>query len=202
MVPQHPHWSIATISLKRRDAEDRKELTFPSLRSLAYSAFKLLSMTITIREYRDEDLETIKSITVEAFEPVSIDRNIENKHGGPINGKDWKFRKAQHVEFDAQRDPQGIFIAEQDGEIVGYITTWHDKEAGVGNIPNLAVASGLRGQGIGRQLIQHALDFFKSIGLKYARIETLDQNPVGQKLYPDMGFEEIARQIHYGMRLD
>lgn len=159
-------------------------------------------MSISIRPYQSNDLETIKSITVEAFEPVSIDRNIESQHGGPINGKDWKFRKAQHIEADAVRDPAGIFIAEQEGKIVGYITTWHDADAGVGNIPNLAVASGLRGQGIGRQLIQHAIDYFKSLGLKYARIETLDQNPVGQKLYPDMGFEEVARQIHYGMRLD
>lgn len=157
---------------------------------------------MNIRAYRDDDLPHLQAITVEAFEPVSIDRNIENQIGGPINGHDWKFRKAKHIELDALREPAGIFVAEQEGEIIGYITTWHDAEAGVGNIPNLAVKSGLRGQGIGRQLIQHAVDHFRSIGLKYARIETLDQNPVGQKLYPDLGFKEVARQIHYGMSLE
>lgn len=157
---------------------------------------------MNIRAYRDDDLPHLQTITVEAFEPVSIDRNIENQIGGPINDRDWKHRKAKHIAHDAERDPAGIFVAEQDGEIVGYITTWHDAEAGVGNIPNLAVKSGLRGQGIGRQLIQHGLDYFRSIGLKYARIETLDQNSVGQKLYPAMGFKEIARQIHYGMSLE
>ena len=155
-----------------------------------------------IRTYRDDDLPHLQAITVEAFEPVSIDRNIEEQVGVPINGRDWKHRKAKHIALDAKRDPNGLFVAEQDGEIVGYITTWHDKEDGVGNIPNLAVKSGLRGQGIGRQLIQHALDYFRSLGLKYARIETLDQNPVGQNLYPAMGFKEVARQIHYGMPLD
>jgi hypothetical protein len=35
-----------------------------------------------------------------------------------------------------------------------------------------------------------------------AKIETLDQNPVGQALYPSLGFKEVARQIHYAMRLD
>ncbi len=159
-------------------------------------------MTVTIRPFRNDDLPRIKEITVEAFEPVSIDRNIEQQIGGPINGRDWRWRKAKHIDFDAAREPEGIFVAEDHGQIVGYITTWHDAEAGVGNIPNLAVAAEHRGEGIGRLLIQHALDHFRSLGLKYARIETLDQNPVGQKLYPSLGFQEVARQIHYGMRLD
>ena len=29
------------------------------------------------------------------------------------------------------------------------------------------------------------------------RIETLAHNAVGQHFYPSMGFEEVARQIHY-----
>ena len=64
-----------------------------------------------------------------------------------------------------------------------------------------AVDAEHRGAGIGRKLIEFALDHFRSLGLKYARIETLDQNPAGQKLYPSFGFREIARQIHYGMPL-
>ena len=38
--------------------------------------------------------------------------------------------------------------------------------------------------------------------MEVAKIETLDQNPVGQALYPSLGFTEVARQIHYAMRLD
>ena len=30
-----------------------------------------------------------------------------------------------------------------------------------------------------------------------AKIETLEQTPVGTTFYPKMGFTEIARQIHY-----
>ena len=37
--------------------------------------------------------------------------------------------------------------------------------------------------------------------MEVAKIETLDQNPIGQKLYPSLGFREVARQIHYAMRL-
>jgi hypothetical protein len=37
--------------------------------------------------------------------------------------------------------------------------------------------------------------------MQVAKIETLEQNPVGQKLYPSLGFVEVARQVHYAMRL-
>jgi hypothetical protein len=34
-----------------------------------------------------------------------------------------------------------------------------------------------------------------------AKIETLEQNPIGRRLYPALGFREVARQIHYAMPL-
>jgi ribosomal protein S18 acetylase RimI-like enzyme len=159
------------------------------------------SDTAQIRTYRPGDLPRLQSLTTEAFEPVSIDRNLETLFG-EINGRDWKWRKARAVETDCGRDPDGVFVAEMDGLIVGYITTWIDREGGMGMIPNLAVDREVRGRGIGRQLIEHALRRFRNAGLTHARIETLEQNPVGQKLYPSLGFREVARQIHYGMQLN
>lgn len=160
----------------------------------------MVRMDIHLRTYRPDDLDRIKAITIEGFDGVSIDRNIEELHGR-FGEHDWKWRKARHIDQDVARDEHGVFVAEIDGQVVGYITTWLDLEAGVGNIPNLAVAAAHRGSGIGRRLIEHALDHFRASGMSYARIETLAQNEVGQKLYPSCGFEEIARQIHYGMPL-
>lgn len=153
-----------------------------------------------IRLYDPADLPRLRELTVEAFENVSIDRNIET-HFGLIAGHDWRWRKARHVDQDVERDPLGTFVADQDGEVVGYISTWIDREAGLGNIPNLAVRADLRGQGLGRQLIQRALDHFRTQGIRYARIETLAQNAIGQHLYPSCGFREVARQIHYCLDL-
>jgi ribosomal protein S18 acetylase RimI-like enzyme len=153
-----------------------------------------------IRLYRPADLNALRALTVDAFQGVSIDHNME-KHFGLINGHDWRWRKARHVDEDAAENPAGIFVAEEDGEILGYISTTVDREAGIGRIPNMAVAEGARNRGLGRQLIEHALDYFRSLGLSHAKIETLDQNPVGQHLYPACGFQEVARQIHYLMDL-
>ena len=149
-----------------------------------------------IRPYRPEDLPTLKAITVEAFDGVSIDQGIEREYG-PVAGHDWQWRKARHLDDDAARDPAGIFVAEEDSTVVGYITTWQDREAGIGHIPNLAIAAAYRGHGLGRQLIEHALAHFRRCGLSHAKIETLVQNEVGNHLYRSLGFREVARQIHF-----
>jgi ribosomal protein S18 acetylase RimI-like enzyme len=92
-------------------------------------------------------------------------------------------------------------VAEAGGRVLGYITTQVDRESGKGRIPNLAVDASARGQGIGRRLIEHALEYFRRQGLAFAMIETMENNPVGQRLYPSCGFEEVGRQIHYVCKL-
>jgi ribosomal protein S18 acetylase RimI-like enzyme len=61
----------------------------------------------------------------------------------------------------------------------------------------MAVAASYQGLGVGKALIGHALEHFRKRGMRYARIETLQQNYKGQKLYPSFGFTEIGRQIYY-----
>ena len=153
-------------------------------------------MHMKIRPYQPEDLAILKEITVEAFQGVSIDEGIEQEYG-IINGHDWKWRKASHVEADARREPEGIFIAEIAGRIAGYISTWHDADAGIGYIPNMAFVPEYRGQGMGRQLIEHALDHFRRLNLSLAKIETLEQNAIGNHLYTSLGFKKIAKQAHF-----
>src|SRR5688572_32876190 len=117
-------------------------------------------MPVRIRLYQPSDLAVLKAITIEAFTGVSIDYGMEEQFG-PINGHDWRWRKARHLDEDAARDPAGIFVAEDENRVVGYITTWQDREAGIGHIPNVAIAPEFRGQGLGRQLIEYALEHFR-----------------------------------------
>jgi len=136
-----------------------------------------------IRGFQSEDLPRLQQITMDAFESVSIDRNIERKYG-VINGVGWKVRKADHIRLDTEREAEGIFVLEFDVKVVGYITCWCNRLAAIGNIPNLALDEEYRGRGFGRRLIEHALDYFQRQGMTHARIETLDQNEVGKSLYP------------------
>ena len=156
--------------------------------------------TVSLRVYRPDDLETIKQLTIDSFGGVTIEENLETALG-ILNGHDWRWRKARHLDEDVAANAAGIFVAEAESRVVGYITTRIDREAGKGRIPNLAVAAEFRGQGLGRILIEHALEYFRSECLAYAVIETMAQNAIGQHLYPACGFVEIARQAHFARKL-
>lgn len=157
-------------------------------------------LPISIRRYRGEDLETLRRITVDSFGSVALDQMLEDRLG-IWNGRDWRARKADHIDDDCEANPDGCFVAEREGEILGYITTRVDRVNSIGRIPNLAVVEVARGLGLGRRLIHHALEHFRSEGLKVAKIETMASNMIGQSLYPSCGFEEIGRQVHFAMRL-
>ena len=154
-----------------------------------------------IRPYRPDDLPALQEITAACFERVSVDRNIELMLG-PVGGHDWRWRKARHIAADVAGDnARGVLVAEIDGQVAGYVTCRTDPESRFGWIPNLAVRPELQGQGLGRQLLEAALDWLRQAGMEVARIETLEQNPIGPHLYPSLGFREVARQIHYVMPL-
>ena len=135
-----------------------------------------MNQQIEIRKYREEDLEVLKTITAICFDGVSIDA-------------------------DVSANCDGVLVACCDAEPIGYITTRIDVEAKVGGIPNYAVLPAFQKRGIGKRLIEAALDYLRKAGMECVRIETLDQNEVGKHFYPKLGFELIATQHHYAMRL-
>jgi len=155
---------------------------------------------MTFREYRSGDLEELKRITLEAFEGLALDQRVE-EHLGVLHGHDWRWRKARQIEEDVANNAAGVFVAEEGGAILGYVTTVLDREAGKGRIPNLAVLSDARSKGLGRKLIEHALEYFRREGMSYAMIETMAYNEIGNHLYPACGFIEVGRQVHFARKL-
>jgi ribosomal protein S18 acetylase RimI-like enzyme len=154
-----------------------------------------------IRSYRESDLETLRAITAICFDGVSIDQNIERRFGF-IAGKGWQWRKASHVDADVAAHPEGIFVHESEGKVVGYVTARPNRETRIGWIPNLAVLPDHQGRGIGRELIGKAVEYLKGEGMRFVRIETIEQNERACALYPNLGFQEMARQVHYVMPVE
>jgi ribosomal protein S18 acetylase RimI-like enzyme len=160
-----------------------------------------MSGELTIRACRPEDVETVVDITLRAFVPVSVDAMIEQV-AGPLQGTTWQDRKGADVRGEIERNPEGCFVAEADGQVVGFITTQVRPEWGLGRIPNLGVDPRYHGRGTGKALLRHAFTYFNSLGLTAFRIETTENNAVGQALYPRFGFVEMTRQIQYFMTAD
>jgi ribosomal protein S18 acetylase RimI-like enzyme len=152
-----------------------------------------------LRAARAEDLEAIARITGEAFTAASsIDARIE----ALIGGRPWPEVKADVVRQEVRAFPEGCFVAEWDRRVVGYVTVTVQAAASRGTIANVAVAKEWQGRGLGRRLIERALEHFRKRGLSQAKIETLATNAAGQHLYTALGFREVARQIHFILPLE
>jgi len=154
-----------------------------------------------VRPYRYDDYDTLLEVTGLAFDGVSIDQNIEKLYG-VINHVDWRERKVSHTQADVADNPTGVLVADEDGVAVGFVSCRFNPRTLIGWIPNLAVHPDHQGKGIGKQLMAAALDYFRALGMKFVRIETLEQNERCCALYPKLGFREVARQVHYVMPLD
>ena len=153
---------------------------------------------MTIRRYNEPDREALKQISAVCFEGVSIDHNIEQLCG-PIAGKDWAWRKTLQIEDDIDNYPDGIFVAEVDGAVVGFITTRVDPRKAIGSIPDLAVLPDHRRHGLAKALIDTAVAHLRREGMAYVRIDTAEQNAICREFYPKRGFKEVAKVIHYIM---
>ncbi len=155
-------------------------------------------MEMHIRRYEPCDRQRILEITAEVFEPVSLFAAIQRKFG-VLNNTTWQERKMAEVAGELEDNPGGTFVAEVSGEVVGYITTELDQDSATGRVRNLAVAAQYQGRGVGKALLNTALDYFEAVGMMYSQIETLTCNQRADRFYRQVGYREVGRKIYYCM---
>ncbi|HEX8942087.1 MAG TPA: ribosomal protein S18-alanine N-acetyltransferase [Gemmatimonadaceae bacterium] len=135
-------------------------------------------MTISIDAARQEDVVAISEIERAAFSDP------------------WSARSFR----DALEHPAVYFgCARSDAaEVLGYVVAWF--VAGEGEIANLAVAPEGWGGGIGRALLDAALDEARRRGIEAVYLEVRDSNLRARRLYQSRGFEEVGRRKSYYRR--
>lgn len=88
----------------------------------------------------------------------------------------------------------GGFVWEQDGKLVGNVTlsrpTGHPRRW---QISNVAVLDAYRGRGIGRSLVETALDAIVQRGGHSAYLYVREDNPAALCLYDSLGFADLDR---------
>ena len=94
------------------------------------------------------------------------------------------------------RDPAGCFLAEEAARPVGIVVaTGYGRWGFVGE---LIVVPEMRGRGIGRQLLDHAVAYLLDRG---ARAVYLDGVPAAVPLYERAGFRKVCRSLRFRGRL-
>ena len=158
------------------------------------------SNSIIIRKMQTDDLAAIVAITGEAWGDYTLHKLLEDRHG-VIGGKGWKERKIADIRGFCEAQPENVLVAEENGQVVGYATFSVNKEDAVGHVQNNAVDPRFQGKGIGTMLNKQVIDHFRTIGLRIARVATMEHDKPAQRVYEKQGFKEIARSIHYSMEL-
>jgi ribosomal protein S18 acetylase RimI-like enzyme len=99
-----------------------------------------------------------------------------------------------------QKDPEGCFVAEEDGRVVGFILsrTW----GGVGWFGTFAVLPEYQGRGIGKRLIAASLDYLRRDPDRVIGLETMPASPYNLGLYLRQGFQARFPTLLVSKRLD
>lgn len=130
---------------------------------------------VEIRPLRHEDIEAVVAIEREAFTTP------------------W-----QADTFAGLLDRDGVeLLVLVDGRegVVGYAVLWCILDQG--ELANIAVTPGRRGQGLGARLLRHVMDVARRRGVEKLFLEVRASNAPALAMYANFGFEQVGRRRAY-----
>ena len=134
---------------------------------------------MTIRHGTDVDLDAVQrlwelwqseSATPPAWAEVSWDAN--------------------QAEFERALAANGLFLAEEDGEVIGFVSSWLEEH--VARIGDLYVAGSGRRAGAGRALVEAVIENLRARGATHLM---LNANLEALPFYEQLGFREESRNL-------
>jgi len=137
----------------------------------------------TIRHYRPEDLEACRSLWVDLTDwHRQLYANQAIGGANPGEGFD------AHL---AEVGPERIFVAEQDGRVVGLAgMILHGRKA---ELEPLSVRAGCRGLGIGRELAEAVLSAARAEGAEQVVVRPTGRNFDAIRVFHALGFDVVTR---------
>lgn len=106
-----------------------------------------------------------------------------------------EFAKLQSNQAKSQSAQERIWILEKDGRIVGSVAIVKFSDM-VAQLRWLLLDPSVRGKGIGRWLVEDALDFCRTAGYSAVFLWTVKTLAIATKLYKSLGFRETEEQTH------
>jgi ribosomal protein S18 acetylase RimI-like enzyme len=129
-------------------------------------------MSIVYRPARAEELTSAEELVVRSI------NDLTERHGfGPMAS----LRPPQFQLFSFNDDPDGLWVAEDAGRIVGFAFSWVCGDLWF--LAELFVAPGQQGRGIGNELLRRTEDHARKAGATNKALITFTFNTVSQGLY-------------------
>ena len=133
---------------------------------------------VIVRPMQSEDLEAAAAIEATALDAWSLD--------------------SMRVELSNHMHGHGVpqlFVAELEGRIAG-LAVFHLVLDEI-SLYTITVDPALRGQGIGRALLEGGLQDLQRMGGRFCYLEVRSQNAPARALYEHMGFETVGKRKNF-----
>jgi ribosomal protein S18 acetylase RimI-like enzyme len=121
----------------------------------------------------------IRIMTPDDFDGIA---KVWEKHDGTNPVDDSREGLTRYL----RRNPATSFVAEDNGTIVGTILAGHDGRRGI--FHHVVVASQYRGQGIGRMLVENAVEALRKEKINKVLLVVFTHNDNGNQFWEHMGF--------------
>ena len=139
----------------------------------------------TLRTYSPSDADAIVAVNAKAFahhpEQGAMDRADLDRR----MSSDWF-------------DPAGLFVAERDGELVGF--HWTKVDEGRGEVYVVGIDPSAQGSGLGKALTARGLRHLQDSGLDEVILYVEGDNVPALAVYHGLGFEEFKKDVLYVKR--
>jgi mycothiol synthase len=210
--PDHRRRGHGTELLTRLLAEGEREFwahgDLPGAQALAaannlHAARTLLVLRlvmdappVALRRAQEPDVPA--GVTLRAFEPTDVDAIVR------INGRAFASHPEQgamdRADFEQRAssdwfDPAGLFVAERDGEVVGF--HWTKVEDNLGEVYVVGVDPSEQGSGLGTALTIRGLSHLYETGIRTVDLYVEGDNAPALAVYRRLGFTEHARDVVY-----
>jgi ribosomal protein S18 acetylase RimI-like enzyme len=157
---------------------------------------------VVLREATPDDLDAVDRLTVEGY------RTIQQSYVAML-GEDchdavrlepertWEERKiAQNRDLHAAH-PDQLWVLDDGGDVFGFVSFWLFPRHG--HLDNNAVRGDRAGEGWATFMYRHVLDHFRSLGLRFAHVDTgLDDAHIpARRAYEAVGFDRAVPTVDY-----
>ncbi|RMH55806.1 MAG: ribosomal-protein-alanine N-acetyltransferase [Candidatus Hydrogenedentota bacterium] len=129
---------------------------------------------VKLRRLQERDLDTVLEIERESFPHPWRKKMFEEELRNPLSL---------------------CFGAESDGRLVGFLFSWSIFEDL--HINNIAVLPRYRRRGIGRRLLQEAMERARVLGARNVLLEVRRSNAAAARFYERLGFREVGVRKGY-----
>ena len=143
--------------------------------------------TDIVREARPEDVPTICRIAEQAWRAAYGDFLEESTIDAAM--AEWYDPEVIHRRLDSES--VGFFVADRDGEVLGFVNGNPADEDGVAFLGALYVDPDHWREGLGATLLGAFESFCRERGFQSVRFGVLEANDVGRSFYSQYGYDHV-----------